>query len=220
MRAGFIWTNYIIQPGNSYQAALGDIYYPNNPNRGNCVGLPLNPDGSCTFTGVIAPFGNPTTEINRYSEVLGAWFRRGSTLHANFNAEVGGADNWIYRTDPLDLLQPHRQRLLCSAPLADAGRQPDLPAKQQRHRGINYNQHNYITVLNATIIPALAGDSTWHITSTRIQQNIFLCFQSAAPPPGSTTCLGDDTSLMQIYGIYQTHTQYGYFALRSRPSSA
>ena len=50
VRAGFVWANYIIQPGNTYQAALGDIYYPNNPNRGNCVGLPLNPDGSCTFT--------------------------------------------------------------------------------------------------------------------------------------------------------------------------
>ena len=64
-------------PGNSYQAALGDIYYPNNPNRGDCAGLPLNPDGSCTFTGVIAPWGNPTTEINRYSGVLGAWYRKG-----------------------------------------------------------------------------------------------------------------------------------------------
>src|SRR5271157_5117748 len=106
VRAGFVWANYIIQPGNSYSAALGDIYYPNNPNRGNCVGLPLNPDGSCTFIGVISPFGNPTTEINRYSGVLGAWFRKGSALHANFDAQFGGADNWIYRIDPLRLSAP------------------------------------------------------------------------------------------------------------------
>src|ERR1019366_7352971 len=74
VRAGFVWSNYIIQPGNTYQASAGDIYYPNNPNRGNCVGLPLNSDGSCTFSGVIAPWGSPTTEINRYSGVLGVWF--------------------------------------------------------------------------------------------------------------------------------------------------
>ena len=38
----------------------------------------------------------------------------------------------------------------------------------------------------------------------------------AAPPPGSATCLGD-SSLMQVYGVYQTHTQYGYFALMLTP---
>ena len=59
LRAGFVWSQDTIQPGNSYEAALGDIYYPNNPNRGDCVGVPLNPDGSCTFVGVIAPWGNP-----------------------------------------------------------------------------------------------------------------------------------------------------------------
>ncbi len=29
VRAGFVWANNIIQPGDTYQAALGDIYYPN-----------------------------------------------------------------------------------------------------------------------------------------------------------------------------------------------
>ena len=82
VRAGFVWSNYIIQPGSTQQVAFGDIYYPNNPNRGNCVGLPLNPDGSCTFSGVIAPFGNPTTEINNYSGVVGAWFRKGMIIPA------------------------------------------------------------------------------------------------------------------------------------------
>ena len=48
LRAGFIYGNDVIQPGNTYSAALGDIYYPNTPNRGNCAGQPLNPDGSCT----------------------------------------------------------------------------------------------------------------------------------------------------------------------------
>src|SRR5271157_2190048 len=50
VRAGFVWSNYIIQPGSTYQAPLGDIYYPHLPNRGNCAGLPLSPDGSCTFS--------------------------------------------------------------------------------------------------------------------------------------------------------------------------
>ncbi len=49
-----------------------------------------------------------------------------------------------------------------------------------------------------------------------IAQNTFLCFQDSTPPPGSSPCLGDNT-LLQTYGIYQTHTQYGYFALTLTP---
>ena len=133
MRAGFNWNRLNIQPGDSYQAALGDIYYPNNPNRGNCAGQPLNPDGSCTFTGVLAAWTDPlsgTTQINRYTGVLGAWYRKGA-LHADVNAEYGAADNWIYRTDP-ELPQLPRQYLVCSASVADAGRQFQLSEVKQQ----------------------------------------------------------------------------------------
>ena len=41
------------------------------------------------------------TELNRYSGVLGAWYRKGS-LHTDVSAEYGAADNWVYRTDPLN----------------------------------------------------------------------------------------------------------------------
>src|SRR5262249_30576864 len=49
VRAGFNWSNNTIQPGITYQAASGDIFFPNNANRGACLGMLLNPDGSCTF---------------------------------------------------------------------------------------------------------------------------------------------------------------------------
>ncbi|HZD30221.1 MAG TPA: hypothetical protein VE779_01030, partial [Candidatus Angelobacter sp.] len=46
--------------------------------------------------------------------------------------------------------------------------------------------------------------------------NTILCFQDSTPPAGSVPCLGD-SSLLQTYGVYQTHTQYGYFALLLSP---
>jgi hypothetical protein len=216
VRAGFVWSNYIIQPGNSQQVAFGDIYYPNNPNRGNCAGVPLNPDGSCTFIGVIAPWGNPTTEINRYYGEVGAWFRKGSTLHANVNAQFGGADNWIYRTDPLSGFTISGNVQYSPHPWLTVGANLNFQQAKNNTTGIQYNQHNYSTVVNAMINP----NKYWGLDAAynfdAIQQNTFLCFQSATPPPGSSTCLGDD-SLMQIYGLYQTHTQFGYFALTLTP---
>jgi hypothetical protein len=216
VRAGFVWGNYIIQPGNSYQAALGDIYYPSLSNRGNCAGLTLNPNGSCTFTGVIAPWGNPTTEINRYSGVLGAWFRKGSTLHANFNAQFGGADNWIYRTDPTHFFNISGNVSYAPHPWLMVGGNLIFQRGTNNSSDLAYNQHNYSTMVNATITPGSLWSLDMAYNFDAIQQNTNLCFAGTVLPTGSYTCLGDNT-LMETYGVYQTHTQYGYFALMLTP---
>ncbi len=216
VRVGFDWDNYTIQPGNSYQAALGDIYYPTVPNRGNCVGLSLNPDGSCTFVGVIAPWGSPTTEINDYSGVLGVWFRKGSTLHANLNAKFGGADNWIYRIDPLASLNISGNISYSPHPWLTLGANLKFQQGKNNVSDINYNQHNYSTVLNALINPNKYWGLEVAYNFDAIQQNMFLCFAGTVMPADTTTC-AEDPTLMQTYGFYHTHTQFGYFALTLTP---
>ena len=216
LRVGFDWDNYTIQPGNSYQAALGDIYYPTVPNRGNCVGLSLNPDGSCTFVGVIAPWGSPTTEINDYSGVLGVWFRKGSTLHANLNAKFGGADNWIYRIDPLASLNISGNISYSPHPWLTLGANLKFQQGKNNVSDINYNQHNYSSVLNALINPNKYWGLEVAYNFDAIQQNMFLCFAGTVMPADTTTC-AEDPTLMQTYGFYHTHTQFGYFALTLTP---
>ena len=216
VRTGFVWNNYVIQPGNLYQAAVADIYYPNTPNRGNCVGVPLNPDGSCTFSGEITPWGSPTTEINRYSAVLGAWYRNSSGLRANINAQVGGADNWVYRTDPTTFFNINGNVSYAPRPWLMLGGNFIFEQSQNNTGDINYNQHNYVAMANATISPGKHWGLDLAYNFDAIQQNTILCFEGSVVPPGSVTCLGD-SSLMQTYAVYQTHTQYGYFALTLTP---
>ena len=216
VRAGFVWANYIIQPGDTYQAALGDIYYPTLPSRGNCVGLPLNPDGSCTFSGVLAPWGNPTTEINNYSGVVGAWFRKGSTLHANLNAKFGGADNWIYRIDPLRSFNISGNVSYSPRPWLMLGANLNFQQAKNNTSDIQYNQHNYSTVLNAMINPNKYWGLDMAYNFDAIQQNMFLCFAGTVTPSDTATC-AEDPTLLQTYGFYHTHTQFGYFALTLTP---
>ncbi len=216
VRAGFNWSQNTVQPGDSYQAALGDIYYPNNPNRGNCVGLPLNPDGSCTFVGVIAPYGNPTTEINNYSGLLGAWYRKGSALRANINAKLGGADNWIYRVDPLKSFNINANVAYAPQSWLTLNGSLLLQHAKNYDSDLAYNQHNYSVLIDANIMPNAHWGLDLAYNFDAIQQNSNVCFPSSAPPPGSYTCNGDDT-LLETYGFYQTHTQYGYFALSLAP---
>ena len=49
-----------------------------------------------------------------------------------------------------------------------------------------------------------------------IQQNTILCFEGSVAPPGLDSPAWA-TLLMETYGVYQTHTQYGYFALTLTP---
>ncbi len=215
VRAGFNWSNNTIQPGSSYQAALGDIYFPNNPNRGGCAGVPLNPDGSCTFAGVITPFGNPTTEINRYSGVVGAWFRKGTALHANVDAEFGGADNWIYRIDPLRFYDVKGNISYAPQPWLMLGGSVLFQHSTNNDSDNAYNQHNYSTTINATIMPNKKWGVDLAYNFDAIQQNMNLCFEGAVVP-GAFTCVGDDT-LMEVLALYHTHTQYGYLAFTTTP---
>ncbi len=216
VRGGFIWSNSTIQPGNLSTVALGDIYYPNTAKRGNCSAGPLNPDGSCTFTGEITPWGSPTTEINRYSGVLGAWYRNAKGLHADAEAQFGGADNWVYRTDPIGFFKIRGNVSYVPRPWLMVGGNFFYQRGTNDTVGINYKQHNYSTTANVSITPGKRWGLDLAYNFDSLRQNMYLCFQSAAPPAGSTACLGDST-LMQIYGVYQTNTQYGYVAFTLTP---
>lgn len=217
IRVGFIWTNYIIQPGSTFQGSTGDVYYPNNPNRGNCVGLPLNPDGSCTFSGVLTPFGGPTTEINNYSGLVGAWYRKGSALHANVTAQYGSSDNWLYRTDPLSSYKIAGNVSYSPHPWLTVGANLLFQQAKNNTSDIQDNQHNYSTALTATINPNKYWGLDMAYNFDAVQQNLFLCFAGTTTPPDTTTC-PEDPTLLQTYGLYHTHTQYGYFALTLSPA--
>ena len=214
VRAGFNWSQNTIQPGSTYQAALGDIYYPNNADRGDCGGT-LNPNGSITCVGVLAPFGNPTTEINRYSGIVGAWFRKGTALHANVDAEFGGADNWIYRIDPLHFYSIKGNISYAPQPWLMLGGNLLFTHATNNDSDNAYNQHNYSATVTATIMPGKKWGLDLAYNFEAIQQNMNLCFEGATVP-GSFTCIGDD-SLMEALSLYQTHTQYGYFAFTTTP---
>ncbi len=216
VRAGFLWENETIQPGETYTAALGDIYDPILPNRGNCAGLPLNANGSCTFVGVISPWGGPTTTINRYSGLLGAWFRRGTALHANLDLQYGEGDNWIYRIDPTQFFSV--KGMVAYAPRSWLTVNGNLFLENDKNSaaGIAYDQHNYSAMMDVTVMP----NSRWGLDLAynfdAIQQNTNVCFADTVAPSGSFTCLGGST-LIETYGFYNTHTQYGYFALTLSP---
>lgn len=216
VRTGFQWIGDNIQPGTSYQAALGDIYYPNNANRGDCVGVPLNPDGSCTFAGVLAPYGNPTVPINNYSWLVGAWYSKGA-LHAHADASFGSANNYAYRIDPRT-----GQNISGSVnytPKTWLSIGTDMMFQRATNYSdagqINFNFHNYHVAFNGTVTPNKLFSVDVIYSFDAIQQNIIECFPGTYPL-NSTQCF-DGSGFLQTNGFYATHTQFGSFAVTTRP---
>ncbi len=216
VRGGFNWQGLNVQPGQNYQVALGDIFYPNMPNRGDCAGLPLNPNGSCTFTGVITPWGGPTTGISTFSGVLGAWYRKGTALHANLDLQFGGADNWVYRINPTSSFNIRGNVAYAPKSWLTFNGNLQLQHSKNSDSDIAFNQHNYSVTFDTTIMPNQHWGLDIAYNFAAIQQNTNVCFAATPAPVGSYTCTGDPT-LLETYGFYETHTQYGYFALDLTP---
>ena len=123
--------------------------------------------------------------------MLGAWFRKGS-LHANVDAQFGAADNWIYRTDPLSFFNIRGNVSYAPRPWLMLGGNFTFQQASNNTPGINLNQHNYMTIVNATIMPNKKWGFDLAYNFDAIQQNMNLCFQDSTPPAGSTTCAGDE----------------------------
>jgi hypothetical protein len=71
-------------------------------------------------------------------------------------------------------------------------------------------------MIDATVMPNTHWGLDIAYNFDAIQQNTNVCFAATPAPAGSYTCVGGP-SLLETYGFYETHTQYGYFALNLTP---
>ncbi len=79
-----------------------ELFYPSNPNRGDCSGAPLNSDGSCSFAGEVDS-AEDRVEVNEHSALFGVWAHPSDALRVNFDMELLSADDSPTRTTPRNL---------------------------------------------------------------------------------------------------------------------
>ena len=86
-----------------------ETFFPSNPNRGDCTGLPLNADGTCSFSGEVDS-GNDLIEVDEHSGLFGFWAHPNDALRANFDLELFSANNAPTRITPRNL-QRYKTRI-------------------------------------------------------------------------------------------------------------
>ncbi len=197
--------------------ANADIFLPPLPNRGNCADLPLNPDGSCTFTGEFDS-EDDLTVINEHTALAGIWLRPKQNLRINADGEFGYADNFLTRIDPRHFQRYRAQATYTPRPWLNIGANLNLREERNHTGDIDYGMHNRNFGFNAIVAPKETFSFDVAYNYSAYLQNNNVCYVGTFVVPGSFTCNNDD-ALLEILGNYNSHTHFGEFSVMFKPVS-
>jgi hypothetical protein len=195
--------------------ANADIFYPPNPSRGDCTGLPLNPDGSCTFSGLFDSEDDAIT-INEHTALAGIWLRPKENLRINADAEDGYADNFRWRIQPRHVQRYRAQATYTPRAWLNLGTNFNILEQRNNTSDIDYRMHNRNFGFNALVAPKEKFSFDLAYNYSALLQNSNICYIGSVIAAGSVTCTFDD-SLLEVLGNYNNHTQFGEFSLMFKP---
>lgn len=197
--------------------ANADIFYPPNANRGDCVGLPLNPDGSCTFTGLFDSEDDPIV-INENTAMAGIWLHPKQDLRINADVEDAYADNFRWRIQPRHVQRYRAQATYTPRSWLNLGANFNIVEQRNNTSDIAYRMHNRNFGFNVLVAPKakLSFDIAYNYSA--FLQNSNICYIGTVVATGSSTCVYDD-SLLEVLGNYNNHTHFGEFSLMFKPAN-
>jgi len=207
--------DHIRDHNNWSSVADSEIFNPPMPNRGNCTGLPLNPNGSCTFTGLFDS-EDDLTVINEHTALAGFWLRPRQGLRINFDVEAGSASDFLTRIDPRHLQRYRAQGTYLPKPWLNLGANLNIFEANNHTGDINYSTHNRNFGVNAVVSPNSRFSFDLAYNYMAFLQNANICYVATVMVPGSSTCINDNT-LLEVLGNYNNHTHFGELSLTLKP---
>jgi hypothetical protein len=206
---------------NAFNDVFNETFFPTLPNRGDCAGVPLNPDGSCTTSTVDSEFN--VYEINEHTGLAGLWARPIDTVFFDADVEFTSANNSDPSTAPnlITRIEPRQQQRVRArlsyrprtwATLTFAG---NVMQARNSFSEIFYRSHNRNFSFNGDIGKERFGmDVAYNFNN--FASNSFICFVSAFSTAPTTPCIEDNT-LNQAYSTYGFTDHYGSTMIRFKP---
>jgi hypothetical protein len=185
-------------------------------NRGACVGVPKNPDGTCTA--LVSDSGDDFTEINGHSALIGFSARPTNRIRFSFDTEQFYADNTFTRISPRHL-QRYKGRL--NAKVTEwwnFGTAINIRENRNDTADIGNKQHNRSYAFNSVFAPAQANwglDLSYDYNDIFSQSNI--CFVSTpviAPNSGPLNC---GTPFLSGLSVYTEASHVGAGSIYLKP---
>jgi len=195
------------------------LFFPSRPNRGACVGRPLQPNGTCVAN--VTASNNQATEINEHSAIFGLSSRllNDDALRLSGDIELLSADNFFVRLDPRQSQHYRGRASYQAASWMELSVSANILEQRNRSAGIGYLGHyrnfSFDTLLGRS--EKLGLDLGYDYSNTFSRANI--CFISNPLPAGTSVC-PTDRALFQTVSFYDSKTHFGHMALQWKPLPA
>jgi hypothetical protein len=200
---------------NRFLDVATETFFPTLPNRGDCAGVNLNPDGSCSVVAPPDAEDNPF-DINEHTALVGIWARPVKGLRVNFDLEAMNADNFLTRVSPR-----HEQRYRLNTiyqPKAWATLSFGLNLVEDSNgvTEIDYRGHNRYYTFSTTLMPRERFGLNLSYSFNDLSSGANICFVETPATAGAGTCVEDPTQL-QMFSSYQSNAHYGNASVIVKP---
>lgn len=202
-------------PHNSFFDMATETFFPPLSTRGDCAGVQPNPNIPCTV--VLPPDAEDNLyDITEHTGLAGVWVRPTSNLHFNFDVDFSSADGFVTRISPTHQQEYRGRASYTPRPWLNLAADIDVMERRNPAFDVNYLGHNRNYGFNAVIAPndRFALDLAYNYTD--YLQNTNICYVGTFNPPGTFTCVNDNT-LLEILGNYSSTTHFGSFDVMFKP---
>ena len=200
---------------HSVLESANELFYPTNANRGDCLTQPLNPDGTCNFSGIVDQ-GLTSIDVHENSGLFGVWAHPNDKLRLNFDTEIFSADVAPTRITPKNLQRyktranyKPRNTINLSATINILESRNNVPTVLHREHDRNYG---YTVALNPN--PRFGVDFGYNYDDIFSTTNICYVLASSAKT-GSTDCGG--APFQEEPSLYDNKINFGYINIILKP---
>lgn len=193
-----------------------ELFYPANPNRGDCATSGLNPDGSCSFAGE-TDNQEENIQITEHSALFGLWLHMNRTLRANFDMELFSADNAPTRTSPRNLQRyktrvnfKPREWVSVSGTVNILESRDNVPDVLHREHDRNYG---FTLALNPN--PRFSVEFGYNYDDIFSTTNI--CYVLGGTVATGSTLCSEGTPFLAAISLYDNQINFGYVNFIFKP---
>jgi hypothetical protein len=192
-----------------FSTIANETFFPSNPNRGDCTGLPLNPDGTCSFNAEVDS-EDDRVEVSERSALLGVWAHPNDALRLNFDLELFSADNAPTRITPRNL-QRYKTRINYKPrSWFNASGTVNILESRNNVSDILHREHdrNYGFAFGINPNQRFGIDFGYNYDDIFSTTNI--CYVIGGTVPAGSTLCSAGTPFLSGISLYQNKINFGY----------
>lgn len=196
---------------------VDELFYPSNPNRGDCATVPLNPDGTCSFAG-LTDSETENIEVNEHSAIFGIWAHPSDKLRLVYDMELFSGDNSPTRITPRNL-QRYKGRIHYKpAGWVNVSGTVNVLESRNNVSDIFHREHNrnygFSLMLNPK--PRFGMELDYNYQDVFSTTNI--CFVITSTPTSNTVCNAvPGQNYISAISLYDNKVHYGYASFMVMP---